>query len=80
MVAVLVAWCVAAAVLAALVFRRVSVARILLVISCAICAVLSLVGSVLGGLILVVPMGASLLALTLLLRPETRAWFDQAGG
>ena len=59
MVAAVVAWCVGAAVLAWLVFRRVAWARIVLVVSCATCAALSLVGTLVGGIILVVPLAAS---------------------
>ncbi len=78
MVAAVVAWCVGAAVLAWLVFRRVAWARIVLVVSCATCAALSLVGTLVGGIILVVPLAASVLTMTLLLRPDSRPWFAQS--
>lgn len=75
MVAVLVLWCVSAAVLAVLVFRRVDWARIVLIVSAATCAVFCLVGSAVGAFLLVGPLLASVFCIGMLLRADTRPWF-----
>ncbi|MFC7493112.1 MULTISPECIES: hypothetical protein [unclassified Nocardioides] len=75
MMAVIVLWCVAAAVLAALVLRRADWARIVLIISAATAGALSLLGSLLGAVLLALPLLASALCIGFLVRPETRAWF-----
>lgn len=79
LVAGLVLWCLAAAVLAALVFRRLEWARIALVVSAAAAAVLCLLGTLLGAFVLVLPLAGSAAALALLVRPEVRAWSGQRG-
>jgi hypothetical protein len=68
-------WSLAAAVLAALVFRRVSWARVALVVSAAVSAGLLLVCAVVQ-VLLVLPLAASVVVLALLIRPDVRAWFD----
>ena len=78
MIAALVLWCVAAAVLAILVFHRVEWARIVLVVSAAAAAVLSLIGTAVGAFLLALTLVASVVTLALLLRPEVRAWFRDA--
>lgn len=67
-------WSVAGIVLAALVHRRVGWARIALIISAAMVAVFALLGSI-SSFVLVVPLVAGTLTVSLLLRRETRAWF-----
>jgi hypothetical protein len=67
-------WSVAAAVLAVLVFRRVGWARTALIGSAAAAAMICLLASV-GNLLLVLPFGAALAVVLLLLRPDARAWF-----
>jgi hypothetical protein len=76
MIAGIVLWCLVAAVLAILVFRRTEWARIVLVISAAAAAALSLVGTAVGAFLLVFTLIASVVTLALLLRPETRGWFQ----
>jgi hypothetical protein len=68
-------WSLAAALLAVLVFRRVSWARVALVVSAAVSAGLLLIGAVVQ-LLLVLPFAASVVVLALLIRPDVRAWFD----
>jgi hypothetical protein len=70
-----IAWSLAAALLAVLVFRRVGWARVALVISAAVSAGLLLVGSVVQ-IFLALPLAASVVTLALLIRPDVRAWFD----
>jgi hypothetical protein len=69
-------WCVAAAVLALLTFRRVGWARIVLLVSASITAAISLLGTVLGGFLLVVPLLASVVTIAFLVRPDVKHWFD----
>jgi hypothetical protein len=78
MAAVVLLWCLSAVVLAVLVWRRVAWARIVLVVCAATCAALSLLGSVVGAFLLVFPLAASVVTIALLLRPDTRPWFDQS--
>ena len=73
-------WCVGVAGVAVLTFRRVAWARIVLVVSAAVCGVLCLLGTVAGGFLLVVPLMAALLTLGLLLRPDTAPWFERPSG
>jgi hypothetical protein len=80
MIAVIVLWCVSAAVLAMLVLRRVEWARVVLVVSAATAAALSLVGTAIGGFLLAITLVASGATLVLLLRPEVRAWITEPGG
>ncbi|WP_395659254.1 hypothetical protein [Nocardioides sp.] len=68
-------WCLAAVVLAVLVFRGVEWARLLLVISATTAAALSLLGAVFGAFLLVLTLVASGITVVLLVRPEVRAWF-----
>ncbi|HEU5036756.1 MAG TPA: hypothetical protein VFT70_07120 [Nocardioides sp.] len=80
MIAGIVLWCVSAAVLAILVFRRVEWARIVLVISASTAAALSLIGTAIGAFLLALTLIASVATLALLLRPEVRAWFSARPG
>ncbi len=73
--AVVVLWCVAAVVLAALVYRRIDWARVVLLVSAGISAALCLAGLVAGGFLLIVPLAAAVGTFLLLVRPETRLWF-----
>lgn len=75
MIGVIVLWCLSAVVLAVLVFRGVEWARIVLVVSAATAAALSLVGAAIGAFVLVLTLVASGVAIAMLLRPDTRAWF-----
>jgi hypothetical protein len=77
MIAALVLWCVAAGVLAVLVYRRVDWARVVLLVSAGITAGLCLIGLVAGGFLLVVPLVAAVATFVLLVRPDTRPWFQQ---
>lgn len=76
MSAAIVLWCVAASVLALLVFRRVDWARVVLLVSAGVSAALCLVGLVAGGFLLVVPLAAAVGTFLLLVRPDTRPWFQ----
>jgi hypothetical protein len=78
MLAAFVLWCVGAAVLAALVLRGVDWARIVLIISAAIAAVVSLVALLAGAFLLVLLLTASVATILLLVRPDTAAWFHRA--
>jgi hypothetical protein len=80
MAGVVVLWCLSAVVLAALVWRRVAWARIVLIVCTATCVGLSLLGAVIGAFLLVFPLLAGVLTLALLLRADTRAWFDRPAG
>jgi hypothetical protein len=71
--AVLVVWCIAAAVLAVLTVRRVLWAWIALVVSAAAAGLLLLVMS-LAAPYLVVLVAAAAVTCSLLLRPDARAW------
>lgn len=73
--AFVVLWCVAAVVLAVLVWRRVAWARIVLVVCASGAAALSLLGSVVGAFLLVFPLAAGVVTVALLVRPDTRPWF-----
>ncbi len=73
MLGLLVVWCVAAYVLTFFVLRRAAWARILLLVSAGIAAVLSLVA--LMTIVSVFPLVASGLSIRLLLQRETAAWF-----
>ncbi|WP_345529564.1 hypothetical protein [Nocardioides endophyticus] len=77
MIAGLVLWCVSAAGLAVLVLRRVDWARIVLVVSAATCAVFCLVGSAVGAFVLVAPLLASVFVVVMLVRADTRPWFER---
>ena len=75
MLGLVVLWCIAVVVLALLTFRRVGWARIVLVVSASVTAAVCLLGSALGGFLLVVPLVASAVAIVFLLRPDVKAWF-----
>ena len=75
MVAGVVLWCVAAAVLAILVFHRVGWARVVLLVSAGVAAAISLVGAAIGGVLLLVPFAAAVAGLALRPPPPTPAWF-----
>lgn len=66
-------WSLAASVLAALVYRRLPWARIGLLASAGVAAVVCLVATV-SNFLLVVPLAAALVTVVLLIRPDTRAW------
>ncbi|GAA1127876.1 hypothetical protein GCM10009606_04400 [Nocardioides aquiterrae] len=80
LIAAMVLWCVSAAVLAVLVFRRTEWARIVLVVSAGTAAALSLVGTAIGAFLLALTLVASVATLALLLRPDVRQWFSQRPG
>jgi len=69
-------WSLVAIVLAVLVWRRSGAARAALVISAGTAAGALLVAT-LGQVLLVLPLGACVVALALLVRPDVRAWFDR---
>lgn len=69
-------WCLIAAVLAIFVLRRSNVARILLVISSSVAAILSLIGLA-GGGISVIPLVACVATIVLLFVGGAGAWFSQ---
>jgi len=77
MAGAIVLWCVGAAVMAVLVFRRVAWARIVLIVSASVAAGLSLIGTAVGGFALVVPMIGGAVTIALLLRRDSRPWFDR---
>jgi hypothetical protein len=69
-----IAWCVLAAVLALLAFRRTRWAYYGLLVSTAAVAVLCLIG-VIGSLVVLVPLLAAVAVVACLARPEVRDWF-----
>lgn len=75
LIAGVVIWCLSAAVLAVLVLRRIDWARIVLIVSAVTAAALCLLGTVMGAVLLVLPLLASVLCAALLVRPEARQWF-----
>ncbi|CAI9412346.1 hypothetical protein [Nocardioides sp. T2.26MG-1] len=75
MIGALVVWCIAAAVLAVLVLRRIDWARIVLVVSAAVAALVSLAGLVMGGVPLILMLVAAVGTVVLLVRPDVSAWF-----
>jgi hypothetical protein len=80
MIAGIVLWCASAAVLAVLVLRRTEWARVVLIVSTATAAALSLIGTAIGAFLLALTLVASVVTLALLLRPEARAWFSRPPG
>ncbi len=72
-------WSATAAVLAVLAFRRKRLALYALLVSAAGAAVFCLLG-VLGSLIVLVPLAATLVTIGCLVRPDVRAWFDGSAG
>ncbi|MFC6343142.1 hypothetical protein ACFP8W_14225, partial [Nocardioides hankookensis] len=79
MVAGLVLWCLAAAALAVLVYRRVDWARVVLVVSAATAGAICLAGTAIGAILLLPPLLASVCCIALLLRADTRPWFTPTG-
>ena len=77
MIAGLILWCVGAAVLAALTIRGIDWARIVLIVSAAIAAVLSFLALLAGAFLLVLTLTASVSTILLLVRPDTAAWFHR---
>jgi hypothetical protein len=75
MTGLIVLWCLGAAVLAVLVFRRVDWARIVLIVSASVCAALCLLGTAIGAFLLLFPLVAAVVTIALLVRPDTRPWF-----
>jgi len=73
---VVIAWSLAALVVAVLAFRRVGWARTVLVVSASASLALLLLAT-LGQVLLVVPLAASVVTLALLVRPDVRAWYDR---
>ena len=80
MIAGIVLWCLSAAALAVLVYRRTEWARIVLVVSASTAAALSLIGTAIGAFLLVLTLVASVATLALLMRPEVRSWFSARPG
>ncbi|MDF1605116.1 hypothetical protein [Nocardioides sp. YIM 152315] len=74
LIAGVVLWCASAAALAVLVLRGAEWARIVLIISAATAAALCLLGTLMGAVLLVLPLVASALCIRLLVRTDTRAW------
>ncbi len=75
LVAAIVVWCVAAVVLGVLAFRGVPWARVVLIISAAVAAAVSLLGAAMGAFLLALTLIASVVTIALLVRPETQLWF-----
>lgn len=71
----IVLWCLASIALAALVYRGIEWARIVLIVFAATAGVLSLGGIVLGAFLLVFSLAGGTVAAALLLRPEVRPFF-----
>ena len=72
---VVIIWSLLAILFSALTFHRVSWARVALVVSASASAGLCLVGTF-GQFLLVLPLAASVVTLSLLVRPDVRAWFS----
>lgn len=72
--AVVLVWGGAAVLFAVQAFRGVAWGRLALLVSAAVAAVVCLLGSVLN-VLLALPLGACLVTVALLLRPDVRAWF-----
>lgn len=72
--AIVIVWSCAAIAFAAFAFRRVRWARHALLACAALAAVVCLAGAVFN-LLLALPLAGSVVAVSLLLRPEARAWF-----
>jgi hypothetical protein len=75
LIAGLLLWCIAAAVVAALVLRRVAWARIALLVSAAAASACCLIGAAVGAVALLLPLAASVTTLALLLRTDVAPWF-----
>lgn len=72
---VVIVWSLLAILFSALTYHRVPWARVALVVSASGSAGLCLVGT-LGQVVLVLPLAASVVTLSLLVRPDVRAWFN----
>ncbi|WP_244930321.1 hypothetical protein [Nocardioides sp. W7] len=79
MAAIVVLWCVAAAVLAWFAFRRAQWAQVSLLVSAGAAAACCLLGAGVGTFPLLVPLAACAVTFSLLLRPEVRAWYAARG-
>ena len=79
MAAIVVLWCAAAAVFAWFAFRRASWGRVALMISAGVAAACCLLGAAVGSFPLLVPLAACAVTVSLLLRPEVRAWYSARG-
>lgn len=77
MLGFVVLWCLAAAVLALLTFRGVGWARVVLIVSASIAGAVSLLGSAMGGFLLVLTLIGAVVTVVLLARPEARPWFER---
>lgn len=75
---VVIVWSVATIVVAALVFRRVAWARVVLLVSAALAATFCLIATI-GNFLLVVPLAACVATVVLLARPDVRAWYSRRG-
>ena len=73
-------WCLAAAVVALFVLRGAASARIALLVSAATASAACLVGAAVGAVVLLVPLGASVATIALLLRSEVGLWFNRPPG
>ena len=73
--AVVVVWSLVAIALAVLVFRRVGWARLVLMASAGVAALLCLLAVVVGQLLVLVPLAACVTTVALLARPESTTWF-----
>lgn len=69
-------WCVAAAVVAWFVLRGAAWARVALLISAAAASAACLLGAAMGAVVLLLPLGASIAAIALLLRSEVGLFFS----
>jgi hypothetical protein len=69
-------WCLGAAVIAFFVLRGAAWARIVLLVSAATASAACLVGAAVGAVVLLLPLGASVATIALLLRSEVGLWFN----
>ncbi|MBA2954693.1 hypothetical protein GON03_10190 [Nocardioides sp. MAH-18] len=70
-------WCLAAAGIALFVLRGAAWARIVLLVSAAAASAACLVGAAVGAVVLLLPLGASVATIALLLRSEVGLWFNR---
>ena len=73
-------WCVSAIVVAVLVWRRVAWARIVLIVCASSCRRAEPARLRAGAFLLAFPLVAGIATIALLLRPESRPWFDRPAG
>lgn len=69
-------WCLAAAIVAFFVLRGVAWARLALLVSAAAASAACLLGAAMGAVVLLLPLGASIAAVALLLRSEVGLFFS----